>query len=155
MSQNTPMPRDEIHDYIATLPGVIPLKTWGELSYFYNPGRSLPRGTYFATIKDHDGDNDRASALNCDGVWRLNMGVSKAAFLERFGPPPPRPAKGRVIEGPWDFVGVDKLTPHPVYGWMSWVATLNPTTTTWRDECISLLVDAHKRAQVTFVKRGR
>jgi hypothetical protein len=50
MSQNTPMPRDEIHDYIATLPGVIALKTWGELSYFYNPGRSLPRGTYFACV---------------------------------------------------------------------------------------------------------
>lgn len=149
------MERDAVHDHIIGLPGFDRKDAWGETSYFYNPGRALPRGTYFATIKDHDGENDRTSDLNRDGVWRLNMGVSKAAYLERFGPPPPRPGKGGIIECGWDFTALDALTPHPVYGLMSWVAVLNPSPATWEDVRASLLVDAHSRACGSFEKRVR
>lgn len=155
MSKGTIVEREAVHAYVAALPGVVSVEAWGETSYFYNPGHALPRGTYFATIKDHDGANDRASKLDRPGIWRLNMGVSKPAYFERFGPTPPRPGKGRVIEGDWDFTATDVLTPHPIYGWMSWIAVLSPTAVTWRNTCVPLLTDAHARAIATFGRRVR
>ncbi|MFV0421471.1 DUF6194 family protein [Oleidesulfovibrio sp.] len=38
---------------------VNPLDSWGGKSFFLNPGHQLKRGTYFATLKEKDGDNDR------------------------------------------------------------------------------------------------
>ena len=151
---DTAVDRAEVDALIRALPGVMPKDAWGETSYFYNPGGLFERGTYFATIKDRDGANDRASRLDRPGSWRLNMGVSKGRYLERFGPPPPRPGKGGVVEGPWDFEARDALTPHPVYGWMSWVAVLCPSPATWAD-CLPLLDDAHARARAGFEKRAR
>ncbi|MEL7086953.1 MAG: DUF6194 family protein [Planctomycetota bacterium] len=101
------------------LEGVNVLPAWGERALFYNPGGKLKRGTYFATVKEKDGDNDRASNLDRPGIWRLNIGVRKETFVERFGPTPLRPVKGGVVAGTWDFTQLDTLTPHPVYGWMS------------------------------------
>lgn len=108
------------------MPEVRNVLAWGEVSYFVNPEGRLKRGAYFATIKTTDGENDRASALHRDGVWRLNFGLSKADFVTLFGPPPTRPAKGHSIIGPWDLQALYTLTPHPVYGWMGWVAVLCP-----------------------------
>ena len=48
---------------------------WGERSIFYNPGGKLPRGIYFATIKEKDGENDKASHLDRAGMFRLNVGT--------------------------------------------------------------------------------
>jgi len=145
----------QAHEFIIeNLEGVVPIDAWGEVAYFYNPGKLLKRGTYFATIKEKDGENDKASNLDRDGVWRLNMGVSKQTFLETFNQMPARPAKGCSIEGSWDFTKKNKITPHPVYGWMSWMAVLNPSAETF-EECKLLLIDAHKRAQAMFIKRTK
>ncbi|ABD53794.1 DUF6194 family protein [Jannaschia sp. CCS1] len=152
MSQSKWIETDTVHDHISTLEGVIPKDAWGETSYFYNPGRIFERGTYFATVKQKDGDNDKASHLDRDGIWRLNIGVTKGTYFERFGPPPPRPGKGGIVDGDWNYTALDTLTPHPVYGWMSWVAVLNPSKTTWQ-QCIALIEDAHGRAKINFEKR--
>ncbi|MFY0679899.1 MAG: hypothetical protein JXR13_04925 [Thalassovita sp.] len=132
--------------------GVTVVEAWGETSLFYNPGNQLPRGVYFATIKEKNGDNDRASDLDRAGVFRLNIGTTRPLFLEHFGPPPPRPGKGGVVEGPWDFTALDRLTPHPVYGWMSWVAVLNPTKERF-DEIQPLIDAAYGKATASFAKR--
>ncbi|WP_208347891.1 DUF6194 family protein [Pseudaestuariivita rosea] len=144
---------ETVHEFITKeLNGVFAKDAWGETSYFYNPGHVFERGTYFATIKQKDGENDKASSLDRDGVWRLNMGVSKGAYFKLFGPPPPRPGKGGIVDGGWDFTAKDQLTPHPVYGWMSWLSVLNPSNETW-DKCTALMADAHTRAQKNFEKR--
>ncbi|MDZ7600323.1 MAG: DUF6194 family protein [Hoeflea sp.] len=146
---------DDVDRYITgTLDGVNPVSAWGETAYFYNPGLVLKRGTYFATIKQKDGDNDRASGLDRDGVWRLNIGLGKKAFLAMFKHQPARPAKGGVIEGPWDFTEIDRITPHPVYGWMGWIAVLNPGEETF-ETCKPLIATAHQRAADGFGKRIR
>jgi hypothetical protein len=107
--------------------GLMPQATWGETSFFYNPDSKFARGTYFATIKEKDGDNDKASQLDREGVWRLNFGTVTKSFGGLFGPKPARPAKGGVIAGEYDFTKLDVLTPHPIYGWMGWVCILNPS----------------------------
>jgi hypothetical protein len=77
--------------------------SWGETALFYNPGKRLPRGIYFATLKDHDGANDKASALHRLGVFRLSLGLPRGDYISRFGPMPLRPGKGGVVLGPWGF----------------------------------------------------
>lgn len=144
---------EAVHSFILdNLNDVVPLNTWGETAYFYNPNDVLKRGTYFGTIKEKNGDNDKSSQLDRDGVWRLNMGVQKTTFLKTFRHTPARPAKGCIIEGPWDFTQLDQITPHPIYGWMNWVAVLNPSAETF-EKCKPLIVDAHERAMKTFNKR--
>lgn len=155
MSKTPSVPISTVERFVTDeLEGIVPLSAWGEVSYFYNPGHRLKRGAYFATIKQRDGENDKGSHIDRDGVWRLNIGVSKLAFKTLFGAPPPRPGKGAIIEGPWDFTELDQIMPHPVYGWMNWLAVLAPTEETWQ-QCIPLLRDAHERAMATFDKRTR
>lgn len=142
-----------ISDYLATTyDGLVPTSTWGELSYFYNPERKLPRGTYFCTIKEKDGDNDQGSNLNRDGIFRLNFGLPPKAFEDVFGPRPARPAKSQTIEGPWDFTELDMLMPHPIYGWMGWVCVLSPNAPTF-DTIKPLLAVAYLHSLQGYNKR--
>ncbi|GAA0476053.1 DUF6194 family protein [Parasphingorhabdus litoris] len=139
-------------DHLASLDGVNVVQAWGETAFFHNPGDRLPRGTYFATIKEKDGENDQGSHLDREGVWRLNIGTPVKAFEELFGPRPPRPAKGKTVEGPWDFTELDRLIPHPSYGWIGWIAVLNPSIGTWA-RCKPLIAHARDKAIATFDKK--
>ncbi len=133
---------------------VVPALSWGETSFFYNPRQRFQRGTYFCTLKDHDGPNDRASDLDRLGVYRLNFGVPVPTFIMLFGALPARPSKGKVVEGCWDFTALDVLTPHPVYGWMGWISVLNPSQATF-DRMLPLLSQAYDKARKAFEKRQR
>ena len=130
---------------LAEFDHVVPKPSWGETSFFVNPANKLPSGTYFATIKEKDGENDKTSNLNRDGVFRLSFGPGKEAFGAKFGAPAARPPKGGQIAGDWNFEELDVLTPHPIYGWMSWMAILNPTTISFK-ECQPLLSQAYEKA---------
>ena len=141
-----------IADYLLTrYPGVVAVNAWGEQSFFYNPGGLLPRGVYFATLKDKDGDNDKASKLDRDGVFRFNFGVSKASYENTFGTKPERPAAGNVVATGHDFTQCNCLLPHPVYAWMGWVCILNPEQKTFEsllhlmDEAYDLVVEKQKK----------
>ena len=143
----------DIHAFITqSYDGLNIIDSWGEQTYFYNPGRVLKRGTYFMTIKEKNGDNDQASDLDREDVFRLNMGLTKPGFIKLFGQPPKRPGKGKAIEGIWDFTKLGELTPHPVYGWMSWVSVLNPSHHQF-ERCQPLIQEAYDKAVTGFNKR--
>ena len=147
-------PKALIEALLDRFPGTIAIDAWGETSLFYNPGRMLPRGVYFATVKEKDGENDRASKIDREGLFRFNVGTSKPLFLERFGPPPPRPGKGQAIEGEWDFTKLNTITPHPVYGWMSWVSVLNPSAQTL-EGMDDMIEAAFLKAKTAFDKKTK
>lgn len=142
-----------ITQYISkTYPHIHPVAAWGETSLFYNPDRQLPRGIYFATIKEKDGKNDCASNLDRPDVFRLNIGISKSTYVSLFGPQPSRPRAGGVIQSGHVFTALDQLIPHPVYGWMSWVCVLNPSAATF-ESVKPLLSEAYDLAVAKFTKR--
>lgn len=144
-----------IHDQlVSTYADVVPKMSWGETAFFVNPGGKLPSGSYFVTIKEKDGDNDKASNLDRDGVFRLNFGPGRKAFEKHFGTPPVRPAKGGVIEGPWDFTKLNRLMPHPVYGWMSWMCILNPEKSSF-EALTELLDSAHQKSSKSAAHKLR
>ena len=144
---------DEIINMLGSqFPDVVLKKAWGETSFFVNPGHVLPSGAYFATIKEKDGENDSASNLDRNGIFRLNFGPGKLAFVNTFGAPPARPGKGGIIKGPWQFDALDKIMPHPVYGWMSWMCVLNPSNASM-ETCMPLLKLAYDKALKNAKKR--
>ncbi len=136
----------------ARYDGLVSRDSWGEHALFYNPGGELPRGAYFLTVKTRDGGHDRAAALDRPGVYRVNFGVSKTTYEERFGPPPERPPKGGVVDTGHDFSREDVLLPHPVYAWAGWVCVLSPAAETL--ESLWPLVDeAYERAVARYDER--
>lgn len=146
---------NDISDYVTqTFVDLSPTHSWGELSFFFNPGTILPRGTYFCTLKEKDGDNDTASDLNREAIFRLNFGLPPKEFEHIFGQRPGRPAKGKAIEGPWNFTELDLLMPHPIYAWMGWVCVLNPGPKTF-ETAKPLLAMAYDHSVKNFNKRVR
>lgn len=76
------MKPEEIIEYCKkNLQDVCIVKSWGETGVFYNPQNKFKRGVYVLTIKEKDGDNDKASNLDRPDIYRLNIGVSKNTFL--------------------------------------------------------------------------
>jgi hypothetical protein len=147
------MPPEHIIETVcSTLPGIVAKSSWGETALFYNPGHVLPNGVYFCTIKQQDGENDKASHLDRDGVFRVAIGLTRPSYFDLFGHPPERPGKGAVVATGHDFKALDKLMPHPVYGWMCWAQILNPTSESFA-ELLPLIAEAHGAAVTKFAKK--
>jgi Family of unknown function (DUF6194) len=121
-------PEDLLSELVALDPAMTLQRYYGERAVFYNPGRAAPLGIIVASVKDHDGPNDRRAHLSRPDVYRLAFGLSRATFAGLFGDVPARPPKGGVVAlADHDLTALDELMPHPVYAWMGWVQILNPT----------------------------
>jgi len=145
-------PKEIVEGIVGAFEGVISKSSWGETSLFYNPGKVLPNGVYFCTLKEKNGDNDKSSNLDRDGVFRLSIGISKESYESRFGLRPRRPSKGGIIDTDHNFSDLNILMPHPIYGWMSWVQVLNPKKETF-NMLFPLLTEAHSNAVFKFNKK--
>jgi hypothetical protein len=129
-------------------------KNWGERGLFYNPEKQFPKGSYVLTFKEKDGKHDSSSQLNIEGKYRLNLKISKQTFMKLFEVIPKRPLAGEIIKGPYNFTELDKLMPHPVYGWMTWICIVNPTIKTIQSmEEKGLFEEAYQAAVVNINKK--
>lgn len=145
-------PEDILQDCLSRLPGTVLVESWGERGIFYNPEGKLKRGIYVLTVKEKDGDNDRASRLDRPGVYRANVGVRRSTFTRLFGPPPKRPGKGCAVDMAYDFAAGDRILPHPVYAWMGWVCVLNPSERTF-EELKPLIQEGYEYAKEKYRKK--
>lgn len=144
---------DEILQYcLDNLDGTVLLSSWGEKGIFYNPDHTLKRGVYILTVKEKDGENDKSSDLNRENVFRVNLGVQKKTFVRMFGKIPGRPGKGCTVDMGYDFTETDRIIPHPVYAWMSWICCLNPTERTF-ELLKPLIQEAYEYAKEKYGKR--
>lgn len=132
--------------------GVVLKSLWGEKALVYNPGDQLPNGTYFVFIKEKDTKNDKASNLDRDGVYRINLGIGKKTFLSLFKELPSKPPKGGVMKTGHNFQEFDRIMPHPVYGWAAWICVLNPSEENLQ-RLKPLLDEAYHLAKDRFEKR--
>ncbi len=145
-------PQEIVGQLGAELEGVVVKPGWGETALFYNPGKRLPNGVYFVTLKDRDSLNDASSRLSRAGFYRLGIGVSQATYQSLFGARPKRPGKGGVVATDHDFSAENILLPHPVYAWMSWVCVLSPSAAYFA-EIYPLILEAHRNAVAKFNKK--
>ena len=135
----------EMSRYITdTFKGVdVEVNSYGSF-FFYNPDSSVPpdHNFPFVTIVTDD-SNDEFSNLNRPSVFRLNIGVGKETFRERFGASP---------ASSYDFTTLDQLMPHTVYGKMYWVCVLNPSDETFETKVRPLLTEAYEMAVIKYNK---
>lgn len=147
------MKPEEILNYcLENLGGTVSVNSWGEKGIFYNPENKLKRGIYILTIKEKDGENDKSSNLNRDGIYRVNLGVRKDTFMDMFGFVPKRPVKGGIVDMDYDFTDTDKIIPHPVYAWMSWICVLNPSNDAF-EKLKPLITEAYEYAKEKYRKK--
>lgn len=143
---------DDILNYcLKNLKGTILIETWGEKAVFYNPGNTLKKGVYVLTIKEKDGENDKASGLNRKNIFRVNLGLRKETFIKLFDEIPARPAAGKAVDMNYDFEKTDEILPHPVYAWMGWISILNPDKKT-TDTLVPFINEAYSYAKEKFEK---
>jgi hypothetical protein len=145
----------EITDYIAkNFAGVSVASAPGGSFYFYDP-TNLPdnRRFPFATVVIND-DYDQASQLHREGVFRLNICVSKETYRKLFGEPPVKYGTNGTAAAVHDFTALDTLMPHPVYAAQSWVSVLNPADATL-ETAKELLAESYEIAVQKYNKREK
>lgn len=52
----------------------------------------------------------------------------------------------------YDFTIIDKIIPHPVYAWMGWICSLNPSEKTF-NELKLYIQEAYEYAKEKYAKR--
>ncbi len=118
--------------------------SWGDVFYIYDPSRNftVSQRFPFATIvtKNYPGF-DEESQLDREGVFRLNIGISKEQFSSLF--PDVNEAMSKKL---FDYTELDELIRHPVYYSQNWVSVLNPTEDTFRRTIAALLQQAYEIA---------
>lgn len=70
------MTRTEVEAFIEAMDDVQRAEAFGYTLFFVGDDHRLP----FVTLIDTDQDADSVSDLDRDGVFRINIGVSKATF---------------------------------------------------------------------------
>lgn len=86
---------------------------FGYSFYFVGDDHRLP----FVTIAESDNEYDDVSNLNREGVFRLNIGVSKQTFSS---------LTSGLTEGTIDYSVLNEFLPHPQYSRQYFVCILNP-----------------------------
>lgn len=146
---------DEIIKFcLENLDGTVLIESWGESGIFYNPNNTLKRGVHILTVKEKDGENDKSSDLNRENIYRVNIGIRKHTFMDMFGKIPDRPEKGGIVDMEYDFTETDKIMPHPVYAWMSWICCLNPSEFTF-ENLKPLIQESYEYAKEKYNKRKK
>jgi hypothetical protein len=134
----------EMHEVIAyirgTFEGVETTEADGD-TYFIAGDLPADQRMPFATLITSDA-HDTASDLDRPGVFRLNIGVTRETYTQRFGPPPPGPITIEPVGTGFDYRALDVLMPHPIYASLAWLSILNPSETTF-EEIQALLAEAH------------
>ena len=127
----------------------------GDVFFIYDPEGDLPanRQFPFATIVTND-NYETVSGLNRVGVYRLNLGLTKATYISLFGTPPTERDEHGVLATGFDYAALDQVMPHPVYAGQYWVCVVTPSDTTM-DTLRPLLAEAHKFAKRKHTNQRR
>lgn len=52
----------------------------------------------------------------------------------------------------YDFAEIDKIIPHPIYAWMSWICCLNPGAKTF-EQLKPFIQEAYEYAKEKYAKK--
>jgi hypothetical protein len=139
---------DELDKLLRDYHGVRALEAQDDFFYLYDPAADLPpeRQQPFATIVTGD-HYDKVSRLDEPGTWRLNLGLTKATYVELFGPVPTERDADWVLDTGQDYAARNTLMQHPFYAAQHWVAIVNPTGL---DQLTALIEEAYTFAARKF-----
>lgn len=107
------MTQEDVEAFVSALENVHREENYGYSFFFVGEDHRLP----FVTIANSDSDYDNASNLSRDGVFRINIGISKTTFDSLLGDYDPEKV---------DYTVLNTVLPHPDYAKQSFVCILNP-----------------------------
>src|SRR5262245_25776574 len=108
------MNQSQVEAFVASLNNVQREENYGYIFFFVGDDHRMP----FVTIAQSDDDYDKVSNLNREGVFRINIGVSKATFESILGA-----AGSENI----DYSVLNVFLPHPDYAKQHFLCILNPS----------------------------
>ncbi len=135
------MTQTEVEALVAELENVQRVENFGYSFFFVGDDHRLP----FVTIANSDNDFDNVSNLNREGVFRINIGVSKETFKKLIA----EPSSERV-----DYSVLDVFLPHPDYSRQHFVCILNPSNENV-ETTKKLIVEAHSIAAVRLQRKAK
>lgn len=123
------MSQDLIEAYTAALPDVEQSEAYGYTFYFVGADHRRP----FVTFASSDNEYDSVSNLDREGVYRVNIGVSRESFERLVGD-----LHGQDV----DYTVLDRFLPHPDYARQHFVCILSPTDERLQTT-LELIAEAH------------
>lgn len=134
------MNQSEMEAFIEGLDNVQREENFGYIFYFVGDDHRLA----FVTIGHSDNEFDTVSNLNRDGVFRVNIGVSKATFASLLADAPSENM---------DYSMLNVFLPHPHYAKQHYVSILNPSEENAKITQ-QLILEAHAIAAARLAKRS-
>lgn len=131
----------EVEEFVAKLDNVEQEENFGYKFFFVGDDHRLP----FVTIANSDNEYDSVSNLSREGVFRINIGVSKETFESLLGD-----SNSENI----DYSVLDVFLPHPDYAKQHFVCILNPSGEN-AEVTKKLILEAHSIAASRLLKRSR
>ena len=107
------MNQSEVELFVEKLEDVQREENFGYIFYFVGEDHLVP----FVSIAASDNDYDRVSNLNREGVFRINIGVSRETFKALVGNAPAE----------IDYTALNVFLPHPEYTKQNFICILNPS----------------------------
>ena len=135
------MNQADFEAFVEGLPNVQREENFGYSFFFVGDDHRLP----FVTFTNSDNDYDNVSNLNREGVFRINIGVSKETFNNLIGP-----TNAEDI----DYSVLDVFLPHPDYARQHFICILNPVGDNV-EETKRLIVEAHSIAEARFQRKAK
>ena len=135
------MTQQALEEFIAGLPAVEQTEAYGYRFFFVGSERMLP----FATMASNDSEYDNKSNLDREGVYRVNIGVSKESFDRLVG---------HISVADCDFAQLNAFLPHPDYAKQHFLCILAPTGDQLR-RTQALLEEAHGIAVRRQARKGQ
>jgi hypothetical protein len=134
------MTQAEIEAFVASLENVQQEENFGYTFFFVGDDHRLS----FVTTANSDNEYDDVSNLNREGVFRVNIGVSKETFQRLIG---------QVGAEPIDYSVLNVFLPHPHYARQHFVCILNPAGDNV-ETTRQLIREAHAIAAARGQRRG-
>lgn len=134
------MTQTEVETFLASLPDVQRTEAFGYRFFFVGDDHRMP----FVTLADHDTEYDSVSALDRDGVYRINIGVGRDSFESLFRDLGPEPH---------DYTTLDRFLPHPDYAKQRFICILSPSAKN-ADSVRRLIIEAHGIAADRYARRA-
>jgi hypothetical protein len=135
------MNQAEVEAFVSNLENVQQTENFGYTFFFIGDDQTVP----FVTIAHTDNDYEKVSNLNREGVFRINIGVSRKTFNDLIG---------EATSEPIDYTVLNTIFPHPDYAKQNFICILNPA-----DENVEktkqLITEAHALALARFQRKAK
>jgi hypothetical protein len=135
------MTQAEVETFVSELEDVQRTENFGYSFFFVGDDHRLP----FVTLANSDNDYDDVSNLNREGVFRINIGVSKETFKNLIG---------ESSSEPVDYSLLNVFLPHPDYARQNFICILNPANENVQ-LTKDLIVEAHSIAAVRRQRQAK